>query len=149
MRCLYHCVLQSVIFHAMTPDLRFWSAKFCTAPYPGVILANQIAAYRTHDYVSVGSCFDVYPSCLMDLYSYSRLSESLGVPGQSTEFVEKLLSSLCILLIWPVFFKHQHFWSVWMIFQRSVLVDDREQVFFITTREIRYLYSTCKKTASP
>ena len=32
-------------------------------------------------------------------YSYSRLSESLGVPGQSTEFVEKLLSSLCILLI--------------------------------------------------
>jgi len=53
MRFLYHCILQSVIFHAMTSDLRFLSrsADFCTAPYPGVILANQMAAYRTRDYI--------------------------------------------------------------------------------------------------
>ena len=73
MRFTYHCLLQSMIFHAMTSDLRFWShrAKFCTAPYPG---ANQMAAYRTHDYISVESCFDVSPSCLMDLYSNSILT---------------------------------------------------------------------------
>ena len=32
-------------------------------------------------------------------YSYSRHSESLGVPSQSTEFVENRLSKLCILAI--------------------------------------------------
>ena len=33
------------------------------------------------------------------IYSYSRHFESLGGLGQSTEFVEKLLSSLCIMFI--------------------------------------------------
>jgi len=80
MRFLYQCVLQSVFFHAMPSALRFCShsAKFCTAPYPGVsgklILANQMAAYMTRDYVSVETCFDVSPPCLMDLYSNFILS---------------------------------------------------------------------------
>jgi len=73
-------------------------------------------------------------------YSYSRHSESLGVPGQSKEFVEQLLSSLCILFIWPVFFKHQHFWSLWLIFQSSLLADDREQVFLLP--QIKYVTLT-------
>jgi len=52
------------------------------------------------------------------------------------------------LLIWPEFFKHQHFCSLWPIFQSYALVDGREQVFFITTREICNLYRTCKTPAS-
>jgi len=51
-------------------------------------------------------------------YSYSRHSESLTVPGQSTEFVKKRLNSLCILLIWTLFFKHQHFCTLWPIFPK-------------------------------
>jgi len=65
-------------------------------------------------------------------YSYSSHSESLGV-SQSTEFVEKLLSSLCILFIWPVLFKHQHFWSVWLIFQSAGWWQGTR--LFITTRK--------------
>ena len=79
---------------------------------------------------------------------YVQLFKAFGITGSFGSvdgIVEILLSSLCILFIWSVFFKHQHFWSLWLIFQSSVLVDDREQVFFITTREIRYLYRNCKK----
>jgi len=103
-----------------------------------------VTAVTVHYTFFINHWLQVYPHCERYLniyiYSYSRHSESLWVPGQSTEFVEKLLSSLCILFIWPVFFKHQHFWSLWLILQSSVLVDDGEQVFLLP--RVKYVIFT-------
>ena len=59
-----------------------------------------MAAYMTRDYVSVESCFDVSPSCLMDLYTNSILSNKnvatshiTTVTFESSCFISRFVTS--------------------------------------------------------